>query len=108
MKIIIHDLFHEALKSFIVHTGDMIHQGELGRLRQSFNLVEQLLQSGEPEVKELIRSRYIPSLYVLLDESEWRESIIALFPYRLNEEYDRHILRFEINSDVCVFEIHLN
>jgi hypothetical protein len=108
MKIIINDLFHEALQGFIVHTSDMISKGELGRLRESFNLIEQLLISSESHVKDLIRTSYIPSLYVLLDESEWRETILELFPFFLNHEYNRHMSKFEIKEDACVFEIHLN
>jgi len=108
MKIVIKDLFHEALKSFIVCTGDMIHEGELGRLRQSFQLMEELLLSGEPEVKNLIRSSYIPSLNVLLDECEWKDVIVSLLPHQLHQEFDRHMIRFEIHSDVYMFEIHLN
>lgn len=108
MRVILKDLFHEALKSFIVYTGDMIHQGKLGRLRQSFLLMEELLLSGEPEVRDLIRNSYIPSLSVLLDEHEWRDVIVCLLPQHLHGEFDRHMIRFEINANTCLFELHLN
>lgn len=108
MKIVINDMFHEALKGFIAVTSEMIQKGELGRLKDSFNLIERLIATGEPEVKELIRSAYIPLLYVLLDESEWKEPIITLFPHLLKEEYDRHSTYFRLEGDSFVFVFHLN
>jgi hypothetical protein len=108
MKIVVNDMFHEALKSFISVTSEMIQKGELGRLKDSFNLIDRLVSSGEPEVKELIRSVYIPSLYVLLDENEWKEPIISLFPHFLKEEYNRHVIHFRMEGDTFVFIFHLN
>jgi hypothetical protein len=69
-----------SLNRFTELTGDLIRNGELGKLKVCFESIESLLQSGEQPIRDAVHKQYIPSLASFMQECHLRTPFLNLMP----------------------------
>jgi hypothetical protein len=81
-----------SLKELITLTGELMQQGQLGKLKSCFDSIDTLLVDGDSTLKEAIHSIYIPSLTKLIEDFHIKTPLINLMPSRLLHEYQQEKL----------------
>jgi hypothetical protein len=108
MRIRTLDPFYISMQNFANLTCDLIRSGEMQHLKVCFNLIENLLENGEPLVVNAIRFMLIPSVSAVINVCPLPSAITKLLPQLFREEYEKTHGTINFKSDLTEFRIYLN